>query len=134
MWSSVTEHEANSGRWGGEPPLIEPTRKIHQQLLADGRVQEAMALQAAVTHNVWCASRATQDPLLSQCSTCGGEAETLFHCFWTCPNNGEAVHPDIAGAQHLISDAVAGCGSNAASGWAASSLGACSTLRSKECQ
>ena len=44
MWSSVIEHEANSGLWGGEAPLIEPTRKIHQKLLTEGRIQEAMAL------------------------------------------------------------------------------------------
>lgn len=43
-----------------------------------------------------------------------GEAETLLHRFWTCPKNCDAAHPDIAGAQHLIPDVVAGCGSNAA--------------------
>ena len=87
MWSSVTDHEANSGLWKGEPPFIEPTRKIHQKMLADGRVPEAMALQAAVTHNVWCASRATQDRTLILCLRCGGEPETLLHRFWTCNNN-----------------------------------------------
>ena len=44
MWSDVTEHEVNNGLWSGEALLIEPTRKIHQKLLADGRIQEAMAL------------------------------------------------------------------------------------------
>ena len=38
MWCSVTEHEANSGLWQREPPLIEPTRKIHQKMLAEGRI------------------------------------------------------------------------------------------------
>ena len=83
-------------------------------MLADGRVPEAMALQAAATHNVWCASRVTQDPTLSLCSRCGGEPETLLHRFWTCPNNAQCVHPDIAGVQHLISEANAVCSSNAA--------------------
>ena len=102
MWSNVTEHEANNGLWSGEAPLIEPTRKIHQKLMADGRIQEAMALRAAVTHNVWCASRASEDPLLMQCSRCGGEAETLLHRFWTCPNTCVADQPAINGTQHLI--------------------------------
>ena len=73
MWRAVTDHEASSGLWKGEPPVIEPTRKIHQKMLADGRVLEAMALQAAVAHNVWCAYRATQGPTLSLCPRCGGE-------------------------------------------------------------
>ena len=96
----------------GEAPLIEPTRKMHQKLMAEGCIQEAMALQAAVTHNVWCASRASEDPLLMQCPRCGGETETLLHRFWTCPNYCAADHPAIRGTQHLIPDAVAGCESN----------------------
>ena len=43
MWSSITDHEANSGLWYNEPPLVEPTPKIHQKILADGGIQEAMA-------------------------------------------------------------------------------------------
>ena len=73
-----------------------------------------MALQVAVAHNVWCASRATQDPLLMKRTRCGGEAETLLHRFWTCPNNCDAAHPAIKGARRLIPDAVAGCDSNSA--------------------
>ena len=87
MWCSVTDHEANSSLWEGEPPLIEPTRNIHQKMLAEGRVLVAMALQTVVTHNVWCAFRATQDPTLIVRPRCGGEPETLLHRFWTCPNN-----------------------------------------------
>ena len=82
MWNNVTKHEANSGLWSGEAPLMEPTRKIHHKLLAEGRIQEAMALQAAATHDVWCASRASEDPLLMRCPRCGGENETLLHRHW----------------------------------------------------
>ena len=70
MWSQVAKHDANFGLWSGEPPLMEPTKKFHQKLLAEGRVQEAMALQATVTHNVWHASRATDDPLFMKCRPC----------------------------------------------------------------
>ena len=49
MWSQVAKHDANSGLWSGEAPLIDLTKKLHRKLLAEGRVQEAMALQAAVT-------------------------------------------------------------------------------------
>ena len=114
MWSSVTEHEAKSGLWSDEPPLIEPTRTINQKMLPNGKAPEAMALQAAVTYNVLCASRATQDPTLCLCPRCGGEAETLLHRFWACPNNRDCVHPDIVSTQHLISDAIARAGSTAA--------------------
>ena len=70
MWSQVAKHDANSGLWSGEAPLMGPTKKLHQKLRGEGRVQEAMALQAAVAHNVWHASRATDDPLFMQCARC----------------------------------------------------------------
>lgn len=112
MWSNVTKYEANSGLWGGEAPLMEPTRKIHQKSLAEGRIQAAMALQAAVTHNVWCAPGASGDPLLMRGPRCGGENETLLHRRWTCPDNCNATHPAIRSTQHLIPDAVKGCENN----------------------
>ena len=63
----MAKHEANSGLWTREPPILEPAKKVHQKLLADGKVQEAMGLQAAVLHNVWTKERATDDPLLQIC-------------------------------------------------------------------
>ena len=39
MWLEVAKHDANSGLWTGEPPILEPTKKIHQKLFADGKVQ-----------------------------------------------------------------------------------------------
>ena len=44
MWTHVATHEANSGLWSGEGPLMEPTKRVHRRLLAEGRIQEAMAL------------------------------------------------------------------------------------------
>ena len=99
MWSDVAEHHANSGLWTGEPPILEPTKKFHQKLLADGKVQEAMALQAAVTHNVWPAARATDDPLLMMCTRCNLEPEALFHRHWTCPNLELADHLAVSKTQ-----------------------------------
>ena len=93
---------------------MQPTKKIDHRLLAEGRVQEAMALQAAVTHNVWCASRATDDPLFMQCPRCGHDKETLLHRHWTCPDLNNCVHPAVRGAQHLIPRTVDGVEDNAA--------------------
>ena len=78
MWSDVAEHDANSGLSTGEPPILEPAKKIHKEILADGKVQEATALQANVT-TIWPAARATDDPLLMICTRCSLEPESLLH-------------------------------------------------------
>ena len=114
MWAHVAKHDANSGLWSGEAPLMATAKKAHQRLLAEGRVQEAMALQAAVTHNVWCASRGTDDPLFTQRPRCGHDKETLLHRHWICPNLDDSDHPAVRGAQHLITRAVDGVVDNAA--------------------
>ena len=95
MWKEVAEHDANSGLWPGEPPILEPTKKMHQKLQADGKVQEAMALQAAVTHNVWPAARVADDPLLMICTRCNQAAETLLHRHWACLNLEQCDHPAV---------------------------------------
>ena len=101
MGKGVAEHEANTGLWTGEPPILEPTKKVHQKLLADGKVQEAMALQAAVLHNVWTKDRATDDPLLKICNRCNQEVETLLHRHWTCPNLTQCDRPAVKKTQYL---------------------------------
>lgn len=108
MWTHVATHEANSGLWSGEGPLMEPTKKIHHRLMVEGRIQEAMALQAAVTHKIWCASRATDDPLFMQCPRCGDPKETLLRRHWFCPDLGNCRHPAVRGTQHLIPEAIKG--------------------------
>ena len=114
MWSQVAKGEANSGLWSGVPPIMEPTKKFHQKLLAEGRVQEAMGLQVAVAHNVWHASRATDDPLFMECTRCNQADETLLHRYWTCPNLDRCDHPAVKKTQHLVQRAVAGVEDNAA--------------------
>ena len=82
-------------------------------MLADGRIQEAMALQAAVTHNIWCAVRASSDPTQHICPRCGLASETLLHRLWTCPNNELCSHPDVISTQGLRDQAATGCDNNA---------------------
>ena len=38
MWKNVAKHEANAGLWTKEPPILEPTKKVHRKLLAEGKV------------------------------------------------------------------------------------------------
>ena len=114
MWLHVAPHEANSGIWWNEPPCFGPTKKIHQRMLADGRIQEAMALQAAVAHNIWWAVRASSDPTLHICPRRGLASETLLHRLWACPNNELCSRPDVLSTQGLRGQAAAGCDDNAA--------------------
>lgn len=114
MWSIVIEHEANSGLWWNEPPLFGPTKKIHQRMVADGRIQEAMVLQAAVTHSIWWAVRASSDLTQHICPRCGLGSETLLHRLWACLNNELCPHPDVINAQGPRDHAAAGCDDNAA--------------------
>lgn len=39
MWTQVAKRDANFGLWSGEGPLTEPTKKFHQRLVTEGRVQ-----------------------------------------------------------------------------------------------
>lgn len=83
-------------------------------MLADGRIQEAMALQAAVAHNIWCAARASSDPTLHFCPRCGHAAETMFYRLWVCPDNDLCSHLDVISTQELRDQAAPGCDHNAA--------------------
>lgn len=71
-------------------------------------------MQAAVTHNVWYASRATGDPFFMQCTRCNQGEEPLLHRCWACPNLNDSDQPAIKNTQHLIPRAVAGKEDNAA--------------------
>ena len=73
-----------------------------------------MASQAAVTHNVWCKTRASDDPLFRRCTRCDQGEETLLHRHWTCPNLDASDHPAIKSTQQLIPRAVEGVIDNAA--------------------
>ena len=115
MWKNVAKHEANLGLWTNEPPILEPTKKVHRKLLAEGKVQEAMALQAAVLHNVWTKERASDDPLMQKRTRCNlGEVETLLHRHWTCPNLRECDRLAVKKTQHLVQRATNEVESNAA--------------------
>lgn len=85
LWATVSAHEANGGLGEGEPDLA-PTKKLHQRMLADGQVRQARALEAAVTHNIWWAARATDDVQRQLCVRCDKFPETLFHRLYTCEN------------------------------------------------
>ena len=87
MLQHVTPHEANSGLWLNEAPRFGPTKKTHQEMLADGRIQAAMTVQAEVAHNIWEAVRANSDLALHMCPRCGLFLETLLHRLSTCQNN-----------------------------------------------
>ena len=102
-------HQANSGLWDGEVANFERTKAIHHRVLAEGKVDEANALRAIVTHNVWYATRATKDTELMTCKRCGEEDETLVHRLWTCPNNRLCTHPAVVSTQNLIHEAINGC-------------------------
>ena len=71
-------------------------------------------MQAAVTHNVWHAARATDEPLFRICTRCNQAEETLLHRHWTCPNLNQCEHPAVKNTQHLIRRAEAGVEDNAA--------------------
>ena len=71
-------------------------------------------MQAAVTHNIWCSSRATDDPLFTQCTRCGQGDETLLHRHWACPMLDDSDRPAIKHTQRLVPRAVAGVADNAA--------------------
>lgn len=114
MWQNVTPHEANSGLRHGEGPLFGPTLRIHHSMLANGNVQEAMAVQAAVAHNIWGAVRANKDPALHMCPRCGLFPETLLHRLWTCENNCECTHEDLVRTQDLRTRALEGCSGSVA--------------------
>ena len=115
MWKNVAEHEANSGLWANEPPILEPTKKIHRKLLAEGKIQEAMALQAVVLHNVWTKQRASDDPLMQKCIRCdSGDVETLLHRHWTCKNLRECEHQAVKKTQRFVQRTTNGVEDNAA--------------------
>ena len=82
IWKKLAEREANSGLWTNEPPILEPTKKIHRRLLAEGKIQEAMAFQAVVPHNVWTKQRASDDPMMQKISNpelmVSSESDFLF--------------------------------------------------------
>jgi len=61
MWHTISPHPANGGIWDGELADFHRTKAIHHKLLSQGKVEEANALRAVVTHNVWYAHRATTD-------------------------------------------------------------------------
>ena len=109
LWQNVTPHPANGGLWNGEPPDFARTKAIHHRLLADGKTDEANALRAVVTHNVWYAQRATKDTEQWSCARCGAADETLLHRLWTCKNNEQCTHPDVIGSQDLVREAIHGC-------------------------
>ena len=87
VWQNVSPHQANGGLWDGEPADFARTKAIHHRLLANGKIDEANALRAVVTHNVWYAQRATKDTDLRMCPRCGEEEESVLHRHWTCKNN-----------------------------------------------
>ena len=59
-----------------------------------------------MTHNAWCAVRATQDHELQLCARCGVAPETLLHRLWTCENNVVRSHPDVVRTQNRMARAV----------------------------
>ena len=73
VWQHVSPHQANGGLWDGEPADFARTKTIHHRLLANGKIDEANALRAVVTHNVCYAQRATKDTDLRMCPRCEGE-------------------------------------------------------------
>ena len=109
LLQNVTPHPANGGLWDGEPPDFARTKAIHHRLLANGKTDEANALRAIVTHNVWYAQRATKDTEQWSCTRCGEADETLLHRLWTCKNNDLCTHPDVASTQNLVHEAINGC-------------------------
>ena len=61
MWRNITPGEATGGTEKGTP-CLEPAKKCHSWLTKQGRQQQANCLEAAVTHTVWNATRASADP------------------------------------------------------------------------
>ena len=113
-WENVCPHQANGGLWDGEPADFVRTKQLHHRLLATGKIDEANALRAVVTHNVWYAQRTTKDTDLRTCPRCGAEEESLLHRLWTCKNDELCTHPDVVNSQNLIHEARSGCPEQAA--------------------
>ena len=109
MWQHVIPHPANGGLWNGEAADFSRTKAIHHKLLADGKIEEANALRAVVTHNVWYAQRATKDHEDWSCPRCGDGDETLLHRLWTCKDIANCDHPDVIGTKDLINETIRGC-------------------------
>lgn len=113
MGSNASAHKTNSGL-EQEKPELGPANEIYKRMLGDSLILHARDLEAAVTDNVWCAVRATQESQLQLKTRCGLHPETFLHRLWACENNAECSRLDVINAQHRRVRAVSGSRVNGA--------------------
>ena len=104
LWTHASEAFCGSGLEHGSP-YLDPAARAHKDLVKQGRLKEAKALECIVTNKSWCGQRillngGSDDPRV-MCPRCNGYVESPFHRYYTCAKNRDILHKNVSDTQHL---------------------------------